>query len=211
MTVTRFRFETAFDGGGARLEAERAAQLDTAVALARSEGETIGFARGHAQAQSEIEAATLACCGRIGSAVADALTLTDQVQRQTQAQAARIAVQIAERLSAGLVHRLAADRVLALVDSVLADVIAEPRLVVRVANGLLDQVKPRVEADAARLGFAGRLIFLGEPSYADHDVLVEWAGGGLDGRLAPITEQITAEIDAFIAAALQPDRPHLEG
>lgn len=211
MSVTRFRFDTAFDGGTARVEAARQADEAQKLAQARADGEAVGFARGHAQALAETEAATLACCTRIGSALADALHRLDQRQRIAQSEAAGLALAIAEQLSAGLTRRLPQERVLALVDSLLADVMSEPRLVIRVSDALLDAVKARIDADAARLGYPGRLIFLGEPSFDAHEVSVEWAGGGLDGRAAPLTAQMHETIDSFIAGVLQPGATTTEG
>lgn len=83
-----------------------------------------------------------------------------------------------------LFPRLMADHGLAEIEAVVRDCLHrlrdEPRLVVRVADPLLDEIEKRVGALAGRAGFEGRIVFLAQDDLMPGDVLVEWADGGAE-------------------------------
>ncbi|MCZ4280525.1 FliH/SctL family protein [Kiloniella laminariae] len=76
----------------------------------------------------------------------------------------------------------------------------EPRLVVRVADTILDDVQTQLQKIAGQSGFTGRLVFLSEPAMQPGDVLVEWAEGGAERNSA----EMLAEIETILNRIIKP-------
>jgi flagellar assembly protein FliH len=195
--VSRFTFDRAFDGGAKDAAAQIAERAAEQLAAAAAQAERDGFARGYAQAQAEIEAATLAAVGQLCAAMGDALGDLDQVRRRLIADSATVAGRIGSVLAGSLIERFPAERVTALVDELLPSVIEENRLVIRVADALLDSVRSPIEQLAQAQGFAGRLIFLADPALGSGDVRIEWARGGVEALSTEADTRITRHIAAF--------------
>ncbi|WP_157231024.1 FliH/SctL family protein [Kiloniella laminariae] len=76
----------------------------------------------------------------------------------------------------------------------------EPRLVVRVADTILDDVQDQLQKVAGQSGFTGRLVFLSEPGMQPGDVLVEWAEGGAERNSA----EMLTEIETILNRVIKP-------
>jgi flagellar assembly protein FliH len=196
-SVSRFTFDSAFDGGAGAAAQQSAARHADELAAVRAQAERDGFARGYAQAQAEIEAATLAAVGQLCHAMGDALANLDGVRRRLIADAATVTGKIGCTLAGDLIRRFPVERICALVDDVLPSVIEENRLVIRVADDLLDSVRAPIERHAQAQGFAGRLIFMADPALDPGDVRIEWARGGVEALSHDTQNRIETHIAAF--------------
>src|SRR3546814_19232242 len=76
--------------------------------------------------------------------------------------------------------------------------IEEPRLVLRVSDGILYLIKPRIDVLTMRSGFAGRVVILAEDGMVDGDCRIEWADGGVERSAA----RLSTEIEAAVIRAL---------
>jgi hypothetical protein len=88
------------------------------------------------------------------------------------------------------------------VEDLINDVIDTPRLVLRVPPALLDSTRAAVDSISQAHGFAGRLIFLGEDSYASSDVTIEWAHGGVSFAATEQQNRIQSSAQAFVDSVL---------
>ena len=82
---------------------------------------------------------------------------------------------------------------------------AEPRIVVRVPDALVDALKPRIDRAAERAGYPGRVILLGDPAMSDAQSRIEWADGGVERDPARVWAEIDAVLQRHVAGASATD------
>ncbi len=202
--ISKFLFDTDFDAGGDPLSARPALRTDTRrftsteVEAAKSAAHAEGVAAGRALAEQEI-----------GRRIADVLAVVgarlDEVMGEARAnhgtrarEAVTTAAEIVRRLLPALGKREAMTEVEALITDCLARVHDEPRLVVRVSDELLDEVRQRIDQLTGAAGFAGRVILLADNTLKTGDARVEWADGGADRDTAALWREIEGAIQRFV-------------
>jgi flagellar assembly protein FliH len=124
-------------------------------------------------------------------------TLAAQNETQTRA-AITAAAEITRRLLPSLGKREAIGEVEALIRECLARLHEEPRLVVRVADELLDPVRQRIDQLTAAAGYTGRIILFADPALTSGDARVEWADGGAERDSAALWREIDSAIQRFV-------------
>lgn len=177
----KFLFDTAFAAAKAQREQKPKPQFTEAdLAAARGEGQQSGFEMGREQTMREIarraaDALEAAAGGlaRIDAAQANAAC-------EIRIDAARLALAIAAKLSPALIARLPLAEIEAVVADCLVQLPMEPRVVVRVAEPLVERLTAGIDEIVRRTGFSGAVVLLGEPAMALGDARVEWADGGAE-------------------------------
>lgn len=199
----KFLFETSFDASADAPAAESnqspaAKHSDADLERARAEGLAAGREAGQREALQSLEHASNQALDGIGAQLR-ALIEASAEAREAQH---RLSIEVAHRIVRTLFPRMMEKHGSAEIDAIIGDCLdhlrEEPRVVVRVADRLLDTVKDRVTALAARVGYEGRLVFLAEDSLGPGDVRVEWADGGAERH----GEWLWREIDAAVDRAL---------
>lgn len=194
----KFMFDTQFEGvdpeafdaaARARLPRYSEAELEFARAEALAQGTTMGLER----ARAETARAVANSLDRIDHGL-KALDSADQVRRK---EAARLALAIGRKLAAALLEREPLVEIEALVLECLSEVADEPRVVIRVDEALLEQLKGCLETVKAKSGFGGEVIVLGDDAVAGSDCRVEWADGGSERNLAAVEGEVAAVIERF--------------
>src|SRR5690606_38658722 len=177
--VSKFLFDTEIDADdGATAPPSRpdmrrytAAEMEAASSAARA----AGHAAGRAEAEAEIGRRTSESLQVIGSRLGEVLAEGAARHEAQLREAVTAATEIVRRLLPALGRREAMAEIEALIAECLARLHDEPRLVIRVADELLDPVRERIDRLAATTGFSGRVILLAEGSLRPGDARVEWA------------------------------------
>ncbi len=86
----------------------------------------------------------------------------------------------------------------ALVSECLAEVAKEPRVVIRISEALLDEIKHRFDEVGAQCGFGGDIVVLGEQELQGSDCRIEWAEGGAEPTAGALEGEIEAIIERFM-------------
>ncbi|MEX2008727.1 MAG: FliH/SctL family protein [Dongiaceae bacterium] len=193
----KYLFDSSFDdeAGDANAAATPAAaariHYDAAdLAAARDEGFAAGAAAGAAEARATIERTT-----------ADGLTaivarLKSLYDRQAEAAehsvrgAVGTAIAIVRKLHPELARRHGLVEIEGLLSRTLETLRDEPRLVVRVADGLLDPLRDRLDDMTRTTGFEGRLVLLADAAITSGDCRIEWADGGVERDAASLWRDI---------------------
>lgn len=201
--VSKFLFDTDFDAAAepeARLAPRpdmrryTATEMDEARAAAHAEG----VAAGRTEAEQEIGRRIADASAAIGAQL-DRLFAQGLKDHATQIrEAITAATEIVKRLLPALGRREAMTEVEALIADCLARLHDEPRLVVRVADELLDPVRQRVDQLAGAAGYAGRVILLADNTLKAGDARVEWADGGADRDTAALWREIESAIQRYV-------------
>jgi len=196
----KFLFDTSFEPAAeARAKAKpRPKYFDEDLARARAEGVAEGRDAGTREALSGIEQSI----ARSLDALAQQLPALRQTQidacQAQSADALRAAVAVARKILPNLARRDGLAEIEALVRDSLERLRDEPRIVVRVADALLDPVRDRVSAAAAQAGYDGKIVFLAQDSLQPGDVRVEWADGGIERDSARLWREIDATIQRLV-------------
>ncbi|MCI0492762.1 MAG: hypothetical protein L0Z07_07480 [Planctomycetes bacterium] len=198
----KFLFDRTFESAATpeaakRVETKPVAKTYTEEELnqAREDGLAAGRQAGQKAAEDSLE-----------RQVAQALTsMTQQVAELSRAHAedverrSREAIETALTIVRKLFPRLAQDHGMAEIEAVVGESMTrlrdEPRVVVRVADSLLDAVNERVSELAAKAGFEGKIVLIAQDDLQAGDVRVEWADGGAERDSNTLWQQIDAIVE----------------
>jgi flagellar assembly protein FliH len=192
----RFLFDVSFDhvdGTPVPRGAERRfsrAELDATRQAALAEGHAAGLADAARSAES-LTASSLATLARTAEALLAAQNVT---ALDTQRRAMTVIQDIVTKLFPTLVAKNALGEVEEFATKCLHEVFDEPRVVLRVAADIYEQLRARIDTLAAAAGYAGRVVLLADDSVASGDARIEWADGGAERNIAVQAQQIDAAI-----------------
>lgn len=194
----KYQFAEAFDGGQTKREEAVLADAQAQWEAQASAREAAAFENGKAEALASLEAQTLAQVQQINAQLI-ALASEREALQETMAKASielahLSAVKIADVLIERGPGRLVAETVL----HALPLVIGEARIVVRLAEPLVEHIKSRMDDMAMEAGFMGKVVLLGDERIAPGDCRIEWANGGIERRAGAIKEDIAKTIRACL-------------
>ena len=158
---------------------------------AREEGWGEGRQDGRREAMQELEAAAQAALQR----VAAALEQMRLAQEQRWSEAAAVAVLVARKIAAAAIEAAPLAEIEATIETCLGEFREEPRVVIRVAEPLVETLAARLEAITERHGLTTEIVVLGDDGFAEGDCRIEWADGG--------AERIGAHLEAAVEEAVQ--------
>lgn len=202
VAISKFLFDTDFSttDEAARLAPRpdtrrfSALELDAAKAAAHAEG----VAAGRAEAEQQIARRVADACVSIGAKVGELIAACAQQHEAQTREAVGAATEIVKRLLPSLSKREAKGEIEALIRDCLSRLHEEPRLVVRVADELLDPIKQQIDQLTASAGYTGRVILFADPAIKPGDARVEWADGGAERDTAAIWREIYSAIQRFV-------------
>lgn len=199
----KYTFDQAFDGGAKTrfdLEIER---LQVEAEQGRESAYTEGVEAGRAQALAEIEAATKELLGQLTQASHALLDQHKQLESTLKQEMVHLAYAIASKLSTALIRTKPTAEIQALIEDCLATVSREPRLVVRVAESISEEIAAQLDAMKAATSFAGDIVLLGEPTMGPLDCRVEWPDGGSERNHDALKHQIEDAVQRFVIAEVE--------
>ncbi|MCG5243483.1 FliH/SctL family protein [Azospirillum doebereinerae] len=201
--------------GEAELAAARAQGHAEGFAAGKSEGTSAGYGKGfgdgmvsgqttgYDRAKAEIEATVNArianALDQLGNGVAHLLAQSEAANAMRGDQPVHLALAIVRKLMPEWARRGGMVEVEGMVRACLTDLIDEPRLIVRVADGTMDLVREHLDAVVASRGFGAKLMVVGDPTIAPGGCRIEWADGGMERD----TAQLMSEIEQRAARLLE--------
>jgi len=199
MTQARkFLFDTAFAAARTEREQKPKPQFTEAdLAAARGEGQQAGFEMGREQAMRDIARRAADALDAAAGSLARIDAAQSQAAEEIRIDASRLALAIAAKLAPALIARHPLAEIEAVVADCLAQLPTEPRVVVRVAEALVDALSGRIDEIVRRSGFSGAVVLLGEPAMAPGDARVEWADGGAERNLGRTLGAVEETIERY--------------
>lgn len=172
-------------------EEELARTRAKAYAEGRAAGDAEGYERGRSEAEGETQAAMADAMIRLADGIEQIMADRDELNADRTGQPARIAMAVIGKLFPATLRRHGARELEEFITACVNEAIDEPRLTIRVNDGLSGELRPVIEALAAQRGFGGRLVVLGEAALGPSDARIEWADGGAERN----TKHLLADIE----------------
>ncbi|MEQ1889146.1 MAG: FliH/SctL family protein [Alphaproteobacteria bacterium] len=118
-------------------------------------------------------------------------------------QAAELALIIAKKLAPALIASNPTAEIEVLLASCAANLNAQPRIVIRVHESLLEALKEKIELMAKKAGYPGRVVLIGETEVDGAACQIEWVDGGVTHRSSEQLALIDKKIAEF-ASCISP-------
>ena len=164
--------------------------LAQACAAARAEGEAIARQDAAAEFDSQANRRLEAMLGQMN----DMIARQRDADRTLAEQAVNVAIAAARKSLPHLARRGGLAEIEEMVREILGGMLDEPRVVIRVADGVLDDLRARVDTISQRLGFQGSIVLLADPDMGPADCRVDWADGGAERVARKVWDDIDAAV-----------------
>ena len=170
------------------------AELETA----RQAGVAAGREAALAEAAQSIEAHAATALSSLVSGVADVLAARQSAIDEAQRQACEAMRALVHKVAPALSRKAPLVELETLIADCLREAFDEPRIVLRVADGVFEAIQRRLAAIAEGVGYAGKVVLLADETLGPGDARVEWAEGGAERD----QRRLMRDIDGALARAL---------
>lgn len=187
----KFLFDNSFD--------EPSSRGDAAVEQARLEAYEEGRAAGRAEAEAASERMAADAMQAVATKLGEIEATREELEGVLSAHAVQAAVAMMRKIVPGLVGRSGVEEVEALMRECMEGLLDEPRVVVRVAESVLDPLQERVARVKADAGYTGEVVLLSDQAMSPSDCRVEWANGGAERAGEAIWKDIEANVSRWLA------------
>lgn len=178
-------------------------ELNVAREVAYSDGRQAGL--------NEASETTEYLVGNSLSQIVDQMRALFQQQEEANdanaRNAVRVAMSVVRKMLPASYEKFAVDEVVRVVGEVIAHILDEPRIIVRVAPALGEKLGEALDSAAKSQGFEGRVMIQEDQRLTPGDCRVEWADGGAERDQA----RLMAEVEATVDRALAPPERHVAG
>lgn len=201
----KFLFDVPFDGSRPKVERNYAPkapppkfsadEIEAARAAAFAEGEAAGRQAAYGEHQQNLEQALRTIAQQL-RAIA---TGQEHARIAASAEATELAVAIARKLAGRLIERQPLDQVEALVLRCMDDMRDEPRLVIRAAEPVVQQLDAKIDQLVAQSGFGGKVALVPDETMALTDCRINWADGSAERRQTALEQEVDQAVERYLA------------
>ncbi len=200
-----FMFDESFDLASLKAKEEKAAQMfsESELTATRESAYQQGLVEGRAAAakeSSEHQARLLQHVEQLMKRFADDVWKIYGQQKQA---ASEVALTIVRKLLPEYVKKFGTQEMLSSIEASVAEMIHEPRLVLRVPDAQFEFMTKEVNEMATRLGYGGKIVVLADNTLGEHDCRMEWADGGMERNVNLTWSEIERHISRHNPVAAQ--------
>jgi flagellar assembly protein FliH len=201
-SISKFLFDTSFDGPAKAAPAKPVRRNFTAAELEAEKGKAFaeGHAAGVAEATNEIASRHAAAAEAIAKRFAETFARLEQHRADSTQTAVAAATAMMRKLLPALGRSEAASEIEALVRDCLGRLHDEPKIVIRLRQDLVDAFRSRIDELADQAGFSGKVVVVADARVGEGDAKVEWADGGVERNTQLVWQEIGDIIERFVAA-----------
>jgi flagellar assembly protein FliH len=177
------------------------------LAAARDEGYADGLNAGQRQAEATTERLIAVALNSIGGQLAQLSAAQAAAAEAAAAEAMQVAVSIVRKLAPTLAKKGGLTEIETLLGDCLSRLEGEPKITVRVAPELSEQIEVKMSELIAKSAFEGKSVVLGDSSIPSGDCKVEWLNGGAERS----AERLWSDIESLLADYLGEAPPLRQG
>ncbi|NKD85041.1 hypothetical protein HEQ63_02410 [Haematospirillum jordaniae] len=168
--------------------------------FAREEAYVAGHAAALQEAAASVEQFVAEALNRCAESMTVLASKTDPLADAATSAAIQVVHTICRKLLPHTADDYAIREITSLVQSLLPDLIGQPRILIHTSPKMVDLLRKRLTETISKTGFEGRMVLLGDSSMLPTDARVEWADGGAERNMA----QALDEIDALVQRNIPP-------
>lgn len=206
VSPVKFSFDTNFDGGVKSDFEREVSRLQQLVKDTRDKALLDGIAQGRAEMQDSIEQQAIAAMGAIQHSCLALFDQTLKLEATVKRDAVQLASLIAGRLAPALLNARPEGEIETLIKDCFTQNHEEKRIVIKIADCMLEQIEPRIKAMQEANGFKGTVIIISDPHLPQSDCRVEWENGGLERDGPKLMRDIEETINRYIEHIYNPDK-----
>jgi len=186
----KFLFDTSFD--------EPTDDDGAAVREARAEAFEEGKAAGRAEVEGSAEQLAAQAAQAIAARLGEIQASREALDGVLTDRATRAALAMMRKIVPGLIAKSGLDEVEALLRECFERLLDEPRIVVRVAESMLDPLQERIDRIATDAGFTGDMVLLSDGAMGPTDCRIEWADGGAERDAEAVWKDVETTINRWL-------------
>ncbi|MFY9288563.1 MAG: FliH/SctL family protein [Alphaproteobacteria bacterium] len=180
----KFMFDRSFDGltAAQRGPAPRAPVTlkPEQVDALKKEAYDAGYIAGQKAAAEQHAQGIQLSLNQLDSKISHLLQNFQDVQKEQDVQMRAAVLAIAKKLLPDLTAKHGLTEIQALLNDAIAEMVHEPRLVVRIHESEFDAVNTKIHEITVQKAYAGKVVVLADAEIAQGDCRVEWADGGIE-------------------------------
>lgn len=169
------------------------------LAFARESAFEEGRQAGHGEAQEQSERLTASALTALSDQMQTVFRQQDEANEANSQAAVRVAMAVLKKVLPAACEAHAFEEVTRVVEEVVGHILDEPRIIVKVAEPLVDPVRERLEAVCQAHGFEGRVVVQTDHRLPVGDCRVEWTDGGAERDQARLLEDIEVAVERALA------------
>ncbi|MCR6629276.1 MAG: FliH/SctL family protein [Magnetospirillum sp.] len=169
------------------------------VAFARETAFEEGRQIGHMESQEQSERMTATALTALSDQMETVFRQQAEANEASSRAAVRVALAVLKKVLPAACETHAFEEVTRVVEEVVGHILDEPRIIVKVAEPLVEAVRERLEAVAQANGFEGRVVVQADARLKPGDCRVEWTDGGAERDQARLLEEIETTVERALA------------
>jgi len=166
-----------------------------------------GFAEGQKTSGDSQAKKTADLLAHIDQRMAALAETMQSLQQEQDQQTRRIALAVARKILPDFTAKNGLQEIEAMLTAAVAEMMHEPRLVVRVNESQFDSVNGKVQDITAQKAYAGKVVVLADAEIAIGDCRVEWADGGMERNAEAAWKDVEKVVAPEDGAAVKPETP----
>lgn len=209
----RFMFNTSFDPEAIKAEAQKKVPptfSEDQVSVAKEQSYNQGFVAGKEAALRELQSQQNEILSHIQIIFERMADEVWKIAAQKKQAATDIGLAIARKIVPDFVRKNGLQEMLATIEAAVAEMINEPRLVLRLSEAQFDDISREMNALTARVGYGGKMIILADIALAANDCRLEWADGGMERSINLIWSDIEKQMQRHQSGEEPHTEPHSE-
>lgn len=175
------------------------------LALAREAAYQEGRQAGEAQANQRTERLAANVMIALSDQMATLFRQQEEANEANSRAAVRVAMSVLKKVLPAACEANAFNEVTRVVEEVVAHILDEPRIIVKVGEQLVDAVRERLDAVCQAHGFEGRVVVQADVRMIPGDCRVEWTDGGAERDQVRLIEEIEATVERALGAETTAD------
>lgn len=196
-TAKPFTFNRSFDLATLKTEQEKKVAPtfgEAELALAREQAYAAGVVAGKESALREIQHQQMVLLNHIKELCENFAGKIWEAHHEQKQAATDIAITIARKIVPDYVRKNGLQEIMAQVEPCVAEMINEPRLVLRIHDKHFDFISQEITALTQRLAYGGKIIILADEGLGDDDCRLEWADGGMERSVSLTWSEIEKQL-----------------
>lgn len=195
--IRKFMFDQSFDAGAVQRPPERkpvTLKPEEYDALKKEAYES-GYAAGRQAGADDHARKLLATMDRVTVKLDEAIALVESAHKQQEGDVQSLAMAIVRKILPEYAAKHGMGEIEAVLSRTLAEMIHEPRMVVRAHESQFDEINARIHAITTQKAYAGKIIVLADADVRPNDCRIEWADGGIERN----TESTMKDIESILS------------